>query len=65
MKQSKLYAALSTQWVKRESPGILDVLFPYPCLQKVDANNVTHILGVRAFGTQLLCEQVVGRGLVE
>jgi type III restriction enzyme len=24
---------------------------------------VTHILGVRAFGTQLLCEQVVGRGL--
>jgi len=28
-----------------------------------DANNVTHILGVRAFGTQLLCEQVVGRGL--
>jgi type III restriction enzyme len=28
-----------------------------------DANSVTHILGVRAFGTQLLCEQVVGRGL--
>lgn len=28
-----------------------------------DANTVTHILGVRAFGTQLLCEQVVGRGL--
>jgi type III restriction enzyme len=28
-----------------------------------DANNVTHILGVRAFGSQLLCEQVVGRGL--
>ena len=28
-----------------------------------DANNVTHILGVRAFGTQLLCEQVVGRAL--
>ncbi len=27
-----------------------------------DANTVTHILGVRAFGTQLLCEQVVGRG---
>lgn len=27
------------------------------------ANNVTHILGVRAFGSQLLCEQVVGRGL--
>lgn len=28
-----------------------------------DANNVTQILGVRAFGSQLLCEQVVGRGL--
>jgi type III restriction enzyme len=28
-----------------------------------DANSVTHILGVRAFGSQLLCEQVVGRGL--
>ena len=25
-----------------------------------DANTVTHILGVRAFGTQLLCEPVVG-----
>ena len=28
-----------------------------------DAKRVTHILGVRAFTTQLLCEQVVGRGL--
>jgi type III restriction enzyme len=28
-----------------------------------DTNTVTHILGVRAFGTQLLCEQVVGRSL--
>jgi type III restriction enzyme len=28
-----------------------------------DTNTVTHILGVRAFGTQLLCEQVVVRGL--
>lgn len=28
-----------------------------------DASTVTHILGVRAFSTQLLCEQVVGRGL--
>ena len=28
-----------------------------------DANNVTHILGLRAFSSQLLCEQVVGRGL--
>ena len=28
-----------------------------------DANTVTHILGVRPFRSQLLCEQVVGRGL--
>lgn len=28
-----------------------------------DANTVTHILGIRAFGSQLLCEQVIGRGL--
>ena len=28
-----------------------------------DASNVTHVLGVRAFGTQLLCEQVIGRAL--
>ena len=28
-----------------------------------DANTVTHVLGVRAFGTQLLCEQVIGRAL--
>ena len=28
-----------------------------------DASTVTHVLGVRAFGTQLLCEQAVGRAL--
>jgi len=28
-----------------------------------DANTVTHIMGLRAFGSQLLCEQVVGRAL--
>jgi type III restriction enzyme len=28
-----------------------------------DANNVTHILGLRAFGTRLICEQVIGRAL--
>jgi len=28
-----------------------------------DASNVAYIMGVRAFGTQLLCEQVVGRAL--
>src|SRR5262245_27261593 len=34
-----------------------------PCRPSAcDANNVTHILGIRAFGSQLLCEQLVGRG---
>jgi type III restriction enzyme len=28
-----------------------------------DANTVMHVLGVRAFGTQLLSEQVIGRAL--
>ncbi len=28
-----------------------------------DANTVTHIVGLRPFGSQLLCEQVVGRAL--
>jgi type III restriction enzyme len=28
-----------------------------------DASTVTHVLGIRAFGTQLLCEQVIGRAL--
>jgi type III restriction enzyme len=28
-----------------------------------DAKNVTHIMGLRAFTSRLLCEQVIGRGL--
>ena len=32
-------------------------------LSEVDANNVKQILGLRAFTSQLLCEQVIGRGL--
>lgn len=28
-----------------------------------DANTVTHVVGIRAFGSQLLCEQVAGRAL--
>lgn len=28
-----------------------------------DANTVTHIIGIRPFMSQLLCEQVIGRGL--
>ena len=39
------------------------VVSVYMLTEGWDATTVTHILGVRAFGTQLLCEQVVGRGL--
>ena len=40
------------------------MLYPVSMLTEGwDANNVTHVLGVRAFGTQLLCEQVIGRAL--
>ena len=39
--------------------GLHDVLSPFPCSQRWDANTVTHVLGIRAFGTQLLCEQVM------
>ncbi|WP_127600243.1 BPTD_3080 family restriction endonuclease [Nitratireductor alexandrii] len=28
-----------------------------------DTNNVTHIMGLRAFGSRLICEQVIGRAL--
>jgi type III restriction enzyme len=33
------------------------------CRRKWDCNTVTHIIGLRPFMSQLLCEQVVGRGL--
>jgi hypothetical protein len=39
---------------------------PAPLEEKLsgeEAKAATHILGLRAFGSQLLCEQVVGRGL--
>lgn len=29
----------------------------------INPQNVTHIMGLRAFTSQLLCEQVIGRGL--
>ena len=63
--------ALSAQGEKRALVGNLTMPGEHvKCVVSVsmltegwDANTVTHVLGVRAFGTQLLCEQVVGRGL--
>lgn len=55
-----------TEWVGQGEPPGKDVR----CVVSVgmltegwDANNVTQIFGLRAFTSQLLCEQVVGRGL--
>lgn len=50
---------------KRGEPGeqIRNVIAVEMLTEGWDAKNVTHIMGLRAFTSQLLCEQVVGRGL--
>jgi len=54
------------QWIDERIPPGRDIR----CIVSVamlaegwDANTVTHIVGLRPFGSQLLCEQVVGRAL--
>lgn len=56
----------SLKWIDERIPPGRDVR----CIVSVamlaegwDANTVTHIVGLRPFGSQLLCEQVVGRAL--
>ena len=56
----------SLKWMDERVPPGRDVR----CIVSVamlaegwDANTVTHIVGLRPFGSQLLCEQVVGRAL--
>ena len=50
---------------KKGKPGqnIQNVISVMMLSEGWDANNVTHIMGLRAFSSQLLCEQVIGRGL--
>ncbi|MFD2100122.1 BPTD_3080 family restriction endonuclease [Flagellimonas iocasae] len=50
---------------KKGKPGeqIQNVISVSMLTEGWDANNVTHIMGLRAFSSQLLCEQVIGRGL--
>jgi len=50
---------------KRGEPGerVRNVIAVEMLTEGWDAKNVTHIMGLRAFTSQLLCEQVVGRGL--
>lgn len=50
---------------KRGTPGqdLQKVISVAMLSEGWDAKNVTHIMGLRAFTSQLLCEQVIGRGL--
>lgn len=50
---------------KKNQPGeqIRNVISVGMLSEGWDARTVTHIMGLRAFTSQLLCEQVVGRGL--
>lgn len=43
--------------------GIQNVISVGMLSEGWDAKTVTHVMGLRAFSSQLLCEQVVGRGL--
>ena len=47
----------------KEGSGIRNVISVGMLSEGWDAKTVTHIMGLRAFTSQLLCEQVVGRGL--
>ena len=55
----------STPWAGRGKEGerIQNVISVGMLSEGWDAKTVTHIMGLRAFTSQLLCEQVVGRGL--
>jgi len=65
-KQQAEYLRLTVDTVGREGePGeqIQNVISVGMLSEGWDAKTVTHIMGLRAFSSQLLCEQVVGRGL--
>jgi type III restriction enzyme len=47
----------------RAGQGLQKVISVAMLSEGWDAKNVTHIMGLRAFTSQLLCEQVIGRGL--
>jgi type III restriction enzyme len=72
-KQKKLTRAEQAEWLRKTVDTVGKTGEPGERIQKVisvgmlsegwDAKTVTHIMGLRAFSSQLLCEQVVGRGL--
>ncbi|XUO85455.1 DEAD/DEAH box helicase family protein [Halomonas sp. KM007] len=65
MKQEEQLRALVDTVGKRGKPGqqLQNVISVAMLSEGWDAANVTHIMGLRAFTSQLLCEQVIGRGL--
>lgn len=65
LKQQEQLRALVDTVGKRGQPGqqLQNVISVAMLLEGWDAANVTHIMGLRAFTSQLLCEQVIGRGL--
>ena len=65
LKQEEQLRALVDTVGKRGKPGqnLKNVISVAMLSEGWDAANVTHIMGLRAFSSQLLCEQVIGRGL--
>ena len=65
MKKEELLRAIVDNVGKRGTGGqdLQNVISVQMLSEGWDAKNVTHIMGLRAFTSQLLCEQVIGRGL--
>lgn len=65
LKQEEQLRALVDSVGKRNQVGqnLNNVISVAMLSEGWDAANVTHIMGLRAFTSQLLCEQVIGRGL--
>ncbi len=65
MKKEERLRAIVDNVGKSNTPGeqVQNVISVAMLSEGWDAKNVTHILGLRAFTSQLLCEQVIGRGL--
>ena len=65
LKKEELLRAIVDNVGKRDTAGqdLQKVISVAMLSEGWDAKNVTHIMGLRAFTSQLLCEQVIGRGL--
>ena len=65
LKKEELLRALVDTVGKRGQAGqdLQNVVSVAMLSEGWDAKNVTHVMGLRAFTSQLLCEQVIGRGL--